>query len=103
MDDIFYDVEPEVVIQGAAKIYGVEGFHKYGADILRDDIAIQNNCVVNSRKYGVKNFVYISSSMVYESFKDRTPSKEEFPDLVSPPKTDYGLSKYVGERILSIK
>lgn len=97
---IFGNFLPEVVIQAAAKIYGVGGFHKYGADILSDDIAIQRNCLNSSVKYGMKSFHYISSSMVYESCPMDHPVREFEPDAWPAPRTYYGLSKYVGERMV---
>tara|TARA_R110000868_G_scaffold206151_2_gene454891 strand:- start:1893 stop:2870 length:978 start_codon:yes stop_codon:yes gene_type:complete len=97
---VFASFSPTVVIQAAAKIYGVGGFHKYGADILSDDLAIQRNCLNGAKSFGVKSFHYISSSMVYESCPMDHPVREFEPDAWPAPKTCYGLSKYVGERMV---
>lgn len=97
---VFADFCPDVVIQAAAKIYGVGGFHKYGADILSDDIAIQRNCLNGANVFDVKVFHYISSSMVYESCPLDQPVREFEPDAWPAPVTYYGLSKYVGERMV---
>lgn len=97
---VFAAFSPTVVIQAAAKIYGVGGFHKYGADILSDDLAIQRNCLNAAKSFGVKSFHYISSSMVYESCPLDQPVREFEPDAWPAPRTYYGLSKYVGERMV---
>ena len=88
----------DVVIQGAAIIYGVQGFHHYPADILGKDVTLHKNILDASLKNGVKKVVYISSSMVYER-AEKVPSEEIDVDEMLIPLTDYGLSKLVGERL----
>ena len=88
----------DAVIQAAALIYGVGGFHKYPADILSKDIALHQNILQSMLKNNIKKMVYISSSMVYERCQTH-PSKEEDVDVSLIPSTDYGLSKLVGERL----
>lgn len=88
----------DAVIQAAALIYGVGGFHKYPADILSKDIALHQNILQSMLKQNVKKMIYISSSMVYERCQTH-PSKEEDVDASLIPSTDYGLSKLVGERL----
>lgn len=86
------------VIQAAALIYGVGGFHKYPADILAKDIVLHQNILWAAIKHNVKKVAYISSSMVYERCQHH-PSKEEHVMESLIPSTDYGLSKLVGERL----
>ena len=88
----------DAVIQAAALIYGVGGFHKYPADILSKDIALHQNILHSMVRNDVKRMVYISSSMVYERCRTH-PSREEDVDESLIPSTDYGLSKLVGERL----
>ena len=99
--------DADVIIQAAARIFGVGGFNDFEADILSYDVNIQHNLLTNlvqEFKFQSRpkpHVVYISSSMVYEtcpyveggSFEDQV---EDFP----APKTAYGLSKYVGERMI---
>ena len=91
----------DVVFLAAAKIYGVGGFNHYCGDIISDDTAIQGNILKSCAKHNVKHVVYISSSMVYEScIQDaRVPVTEDLVDNCIMPKTDYGLSKLLGERM----
>ncbi len=88
----------DAVIQAAALIYGVGGFHKYPADILSKDITLHSNILESMLKNGINKMVYISSSMVYERCQTH-PSKEADVDESLIPSTDYGLSKLVGERL----
>lgn len=101
VDNIFEDVKPDVVIQAAARIYGVGGFNAYCADILGEDVSLHNNVLKSSVDYRVKRVVYISSSMVYENCPQTKdfPVAENMPDNYIAPYTEYGLSKYVGERL----
>lgn len=87
------------VIQAAALLYGIGGYHKYAADILSKDITLHQNILWGMLKNSVKRIAYISSSMVYER-SDKHPSEE--PDLLEAkiPSTDYALSKVVGERLV---
>lgn len=96
VESIMQDIDG--VIQAAALIYGVGGFHKYPADILSKDIVLHQNILWAMKKYGVKKIAYISSSMVYERCV-KHPSEEIDVDDSIVPSTDYGLSKFVGERL----
>ena len=96
VDEVIADVD--AVIQAAALIYGVGGFHKYPADILSKDINLHQNILQSMLKNNIKKMIYISSSMVYERCQTH-PSKEEDVDVSLIPSTDYGLSKLVGERL----
>ena len=87
------------VVQAAAQIYGVGGFHQYGADILAQDVALQGNVLQAMVRHGVRRIAYISSSMVYERCEVH-PSREEDADESVVPATEYGLSKLVGERLV---
>ena len=96
VDEIMKNIDG--VIQAAALIYGVGGFHKYPADILSKDIVLHQNILWSMKKHNVKKIAYISSSMVYERCQEH-PSKEEHVMESLIPSTDYGLSKLVGERL----
>lgn len=85
------------IINAAALIYGVKGFHEYPASILSNDITIHRNILEGAQEHDVARVVYISSSMVYE--QDEPPHYEEDVWSSTVPSTDYGLSKVVGERL----
>jgi UDP-glucose 4-epimerase len=96
VDKIMQNVDG--VIQAAALIYGVGGFHKYPADILSKDIVLHQNILWAMLKHGVEKIAYISSSMVYEKCKNHPSSEDDAMNSIIP-STDYGLSKVVGERL----
>ena len=88
----------DAVIQSAAQIYGVRGFHSRSADILSKDMQLHINLLQTASALPVERFVYISSSMVYERSEEH-PSREGMVRDMPAPLTDYGLSKLVGERL----
>ena len=96
--NIFSKQRFDIVFHLAALVYGVVGFHEKPADIIADN----NLATINLLKLGrdkIDKFVYLSSSMVYESCPS-LPHKEEDADLSAVMKTSYGLSKYIGERVV---
>lgn len=101
VDELFARHKPDYVIQAAARIYGIGGFNKYCADILGEDLTLHTNVLRSSVENKVKRVVYISSSMVYETCVQDidTPVTEDLIDDAIVPKTEYGLSKFVGERL----
>lgn len=95
---IFLNQKFDAVFHLAALVYGVVGFHKKPADIIADN----NLMTINLLKFGYGNigrFVYLSSSMVYERCQ-HLPHKEKDADLSVVMSTSYGLSKYIGERVV---
>jgi UDP-glucose 4-epimerase len=88
----------DAVIQAAAQIYGVRGFHKFPADILARDVVLHQNLLWQCLEKEISRVVYISSSMVYER-ATRVPVVESDVEDMQVPHTDYGLSKLMGERL----
>lgn len=88
----------DAIIQAAAQIYGVKGFHKFPADILSKDMVLHQNLLWEAVERGMNRIVFISSSMVYER-AEQVPVREEDVEDMKVPLTDYGLSKLIGERL----
>jgi nucleoside-diphosphate-sugar epimerase len=97
---LFEQVKPDYVIQAAATIYGVGGFNKYCGEMYKD-ISLHDNVLRAAAAYSVLKVIYISSSMVYENCPQDIayPVKEDIVGNYPAPYTDYGLSKFVGERV----
>lgn len=93
-----YELTADVngVINPAALIYGVKGFHEHPADILSNDVTIHRNLLKAAKEHDVDRVAYLSSLMVYE--QDYPPHHESDVWETDIPSTDYGLSKVVGER-----
>jgi UDP-glucose 4-epimerase len=88
----------DIVIQAAARLFGVKGYHKYSADILNRDLVLHQHIMWQAKEQSIQKVVYLSSSMVYER-SETVPNREEEMDELRIPYTDYGLTKVVGERL----
>lgn len=88
----------EGVIQGVATLYGVVGYHEKASVILTNDIAAHQTTVRLAADAGVERVVFMSSSVVYEQSRHE-PHREEEVEFAGIPRTDYGISKIVNERI----
>ena len=93
----FNNIKPKYVIQAAAQVYGVGGFHRRPADILGRDTTLHTNILEASKLHNVERVVFISSSMVYEMC-DGGEVLEGQEQYEAAPSTEYGLSKLVNER-----
>jgi len=91
----------DAVIHAAAKLYGVLGLLNYRADILSEDTAIMGHMLQACVKNQIPRIIFMSSSMVYDSCVQdvNVPLVETMTDNCPLPKTDYGLSKLVSERM----
>lgn len=101
VDTLIARYRPDYIIQAAARIFGVGGFNKYCADILYNDVTLHGHILEAAKEWKVKRVVYISSSMVYENCPQDVyrPVYEQQVDSYPAPYTEYGLSKFVGERM----
>lgn len=86
------------IIQSAASIYGVTGFHRFPADILGRDLCLHENILRAAVNSAVGKVAYVSSSMVYERARRHPCSEDDVTESIAP-STSYGLSKLVGERL----
>jgi GDP-L-fucose synthase len=93
----FSETKPEYVINCAANVGGIGYNNKYGADIITDNLFIQNNVIAASHNIGVKKLIFLGSSCVYPK-ECPQPMKEEY--LMTGPleKTNigYSLAKIAG-------
>ena len=84
--EAFKDID--TCIHLAAKIGGIGYFHKYPAVILSENNKMYSSVFEAAVAEKIKRFVYLSSSMVYES-TDTFPSKEGDIRQIPPPVTSY--------------
>ena len=94
VDTIFKTYEPDVVIHMASfpRQKVVEQNPLLASDVMANGLV---NLLEKSKKYSVKKFVYISSSMVYGDFD--TDVLEVHP---CKPQGQYGIMKLMGEKLV---
>jgi nucleoside-diphosphate-sugar epimerase len=94
VDTIFKTYEPDVVIHMASfpRQKVVEQNPRLASDVMSNGLI---NLLEKSKKYSVKKFVYISSSMVYGDFTSDV--LEAHP---CKPQGQYGIMKLMGEKLV---
>lgn len=83
----------------AASVGGIKYMTSGQTEILHDDIIIDANTIKAASLSRVK-IVYASTVIIYDQSKE-TPFKEDQVNLL-PPKSNYGFSKLVGERLCQV-
>jgi len=74
----FFEKEkPEYVFLCAAKVGGILANASYPAQFIYENLAIQNNVIHLSYKYGVKKLLFLGSSCIYPKLAPQ-PVKEEY-------------------------
>ncbi len=94
VDTIFKTYEPEVVIHMASfpRQKVVEQNPVLASDVMSNGLI---NLLEKSKKYAVKKFVYISSSMVYGDFEADVDETAQ-----CNPIGQYGIMKFMGEKLV---
>jgi nucleoside-diphosphate-sugar epimerase len=86
----------EKVIHLAAIVGGIANFHKLPYTLTEVNNALYNGVVRSAIDEGVERFVYVSSSMVFES-AELFPTPEDYLPRCPVPVSAYGFSKLTGE------
>jgi len=91
MDHIFNVEQPEIVIHMASfpRQKVVNANPAWGSRVMSEGLL---NLLESSKKYDVRKFTYISSSMVYGDFEDQVTE-----DAICKPQGQYGIMKLAGE------
>ena len=94
VDTIFKTYQPEVVIHMASfpRQKVVEQNPLLASDVMSNGLI---NLLEKSKKYAVKKFVYISSSMVYGNFNTDVDETAQ-----CNPIGQYGIMKFMGEKLV---
>lgn len=79
----------------AARVGGINYMSLYQSEILRDNILIDINTISSASQTNTK-IIYTSTVIVYDQLKEQ-PYKED--QIIFPPRSNYGFSKIVGERL----
>ena len=80
----------------AARVFGVRTLYSEPADLLAYNLEVTVALLKAAAAAGVRDYVYVSSSCIYDHPKARVPHREDDIGLCD---TSYGLSKLVGEEL----
>ena len=99
--EVFFEKErPDYVFLGAAKVGGILANINSPADFLYENLAIQDNVIYSSYKYGVKKLLFLGSSCIYPRLAPQ-PMKEEYllDGKLEPTNEGYALAKISGLKL----
>ncbi len=97
VDEYFQKERPDYVILAAAKVGGIMANMSAPAEFLYQNLAIQNNVIHSSYKYGVKKLLFLASSCIYPRLCPQ-PMKEDYllDGKVEPTNEGYAIAKIAG-------
>jgi GDP-L-fucose synthase len=99
--DFFHENRPDVVIDAAAKVGGINANNTEPVDFLLDNLTIQNNLMIAAHKFNCAKFIFLSSSCVYPKFSQQ-PIKESYLLTGELEKTNqaYAVAKIAGMKLI---
>ena len=103
VDNFFKKNKPEFLVICAAKVGGILENKSYPTEFLLDNLSIQKNLLLASKKYNIKRTIFLGSSCIYPKFS-KIPIKESYLMTGKLEKTNesYALSKIVGIKLCEI-
>ncbi len=63
--EFFQSQKPEVVVDAAARVGGIQANNVYRAQFIYDNLMIQNNLIHQAHQIGVKKLLFLGSSCIY--------------------------------------
>ena len=76
VSEFFSAEKPDFVIFVAVKVGGIKANSTYPAELIYENLMIQDNVIHKSFLYGVKKLIYVVSTCAY-SKNDPQPMKED--------------------------
>ncbi len=99
--DFLRECNPEYIIVAAAKVLGMPGNIKYPADMLYENLVIQDNLIWGAHLHtNVKKLIFLGSSCIYPRTSPQ-PMKEEYlmDGKVEPTNEWYAIAKIAGMKL----
>jgi GDP-L-fucose synthase len=96
-ENFFSEERPEYVFLAAAKVGGIGANSAFGADFIRDNLAIQTHILDCAHRYGVKKLLFLGSSCIYPRNCPQ-PIREEYllTGPLEPTNEPYAIAKIAG-------
>ena len=77
VDRFFERERPEIVFLAAARVGGILTNVDYPAEFMRDNLAIQLNCIDAAHRHRVEKLLFLGSSCIYPKFADQPIRESE--------------------------
>jgi GDP-L-fucose synthase len=100
--DFLIKFRPDIVIDAAAKVGGINSNNLYPVDYLIENLKIQSNLMTAAHLAKVKKFVFLGSSCIYPR-NSAQPIKEEFLQTGALEETNsaYAIAKIAGIELIN--
>ena len=94
-------LKPNVVIDAAAKVGGINANNSYPVEFLSNNIQIQTNLMDASHAVNVERFIFLGSNCIYPKNCPQ-PIKEEFilTGVLEPTNSAYAIAKLAGIELI---
>ncbi|MAO46017.1 MAG: GDP-fucose synthetase [Crocinitomicaceae bacterium] len=100
VNEFFEKEKPQLVYLAAAKVGGILANMKYPADFLFDNLAISQNVIRSSHKYGVEKLLFLGSSCIYPKFAPQPISEDSLlTGELEPTNEPYAIAKIAGIKL----
>jgi len=97
VDRFFESERPEIVFLSAAKVGGIMANASCPADFIRDNLAIQLNCIDAAHRHEVEKLLFLGSSCIYPKFANQPMQESELlGGHLEPTNEAYAVAKIAG-------
>lgn len=98
--DFIRKTKPDVIIDVAAKVGGIQANNDFPYDFLMENMLIQNNLINEAHRLAVDKFIFLGSSCIYPKLAPQ-PLKEEYllTAPLEPTNEWYALAKITGVKL----
>jgi len=95
------DMKPDLVVDAAARVGGIQANQKYPVDFLLENLRIQENLMRASHVANVSKFVFLGSSCIYPRNSPQ-PIKEEYlmTGTLEETNSAYAIAKIAGLELI---
>lgn len=97
VSDFFKHERPDYVFMAAAKVAGIAANNAYPAEIIYENLTIENNIIRSAYENKVKKLLFLGSSCIYPKFAEQ-PIKESalLTGALEPTNRAYAVAKIAG-------
>lgn len=91
------DLNPDVVIDAAAKVGGILANNTFPYEFLMDNLIIQHNLIQSSFAQGINKFIFLGSSCIYPKFAEQPIHEDSLlTGSLEPTNEAYAIAKIAG-------
>lgn len=93
----FKKLNPDVVIDAAAKVGGILANNTYPYEFLMENLIIQHNLIQSSFDLGINKFIFLGSSCIYPKFAPQPIHEDSLlTSSLEPTNEGYAIAKIAG-------